>query len=133
MLWQAETHFRFDMIGGWVGRTVTQQECRWYWDYRALIGVRPPIGGATFRRFLLAHHVRAVIEGPGTQPLAARLVAAALPDVHPTQVADSTILVLPSHLPLQLPAGGPALQPAKPIPPTPTELPCTVPPYPAAE
>jgi hypothetical protein len=92
MLWQAETHFRFSMIGGWVGRSITKPECRWYWSYRAVAGVPPPDNGAAFRRFLLDHHVRAEVEGPGTGPWDRRLLASALDGVRARRVADATVL-----------------------------------------
>jgi hypothetical protein len=129
MLWQAEAKFSFAMIGGWVGRSILPSECRWYWDYHALIGVRPPGGAAGFRRFLLAHHVGAVVEGPGTQRWARQLVAAALPDVRPLQIADATVLLLRRTLPARLPKSAPRLAPAGRPQRAPNGLPCLVPPY----
>ncbi len=35
MLWQAETGFRFSMVGGHIGQTVIPAECRWAGDYEA--------------------------------------------------------------------------------------------------
>jgi hypothetical protein len=129
MLWQAETHFRFSMIGGWVGRSILRPDCGWYWEYRNLIGVRPPDNGAEFRRFLLAHRVDVVVEAPGTQLWAKRLMKASLFDVPSVQAADATILRLPPHLSTALPAGAPTLAPSTRPQNPPSELPCTVPPY----
>ena len=129
MLWQAETHFRFSMIGGWVGRSITSPECEWYWEYRDLMGVRPADGGVSFRRFLLAHHVRAVIEAPGTQPSARRLIATSLADVRPRHIADAIVLPLPPNLPRALPQNAPPLA-ASTLPQSPPAgLPCVVAPY----
>lgn len=129
MLWQAETHFRFRMIGGWVGRSILRADCRWYWEYRALIGVRPPDDGAGLRRFLITHHVALVVEGPGTQVWAAQLISAALSDLRPERIADATILRLPVSLPLALPENSPSIRPAAVPQNLPSELPCRVPPY----
>lgn len=112
MLWQAETGFDVSMIGGHVGRNITRPECRWYWDYRALSGaVVPPGGAAEFRRFLLAHHVGAIVEGPGTRAWSLALIAASLPDVRGVQVRDATVLRIPPTLPVALPKGGPPIPP----------------------
>jgi hypothetical protein len=129
MLWQAETHFRFSMIGGWVGRSITRPECPWYWSYRALLGVPPPDGGAAFRRFLLQHHVSVVVEGPGTQAWARRLLSASLADVRAEHAADATVLRIPRNLPAALPSNAPTLRPALRPQAPPAQLPCTVPPY----
>jgi len=129
MLWQAETHFRFTMIGGWVGRSITKPECRWYWSYRALAGVSPPDNGAAFRRFLLQHHVSVVVEGPGTQAWARRLLATSLADVHAERVGDATVLRIPPDLAAALPKNARPLRPASRPQAPPAGLPCTVPPY----
>ena len=94
MLWQAETHFRFVMIGGHVGQAIIPSECPWYRDYESLGGAVPPGGPAGFRRFLLAHHVNVVIEGPRTGTAVKRLVGASLPDVTPVHGAGVTFLRL---------------------------------------
>jgi hypothetical protein len=114
MLWQAETNFRFKLVGGHVGHHIIKPECRWYWDYRALAGVDPPGGAAEFRSFLLAHDVAAVIEGPGTKAKIHRLFDASLPDVTPVTVDDAVVRPLRAGLPAALPAGGPELAPPKP-------------------
>jgi hypothetical protein len=132
MLWQAETHFRFSMLGGWVGRSITRPECPSYWSYRALAGVPPPDNGAGFRRFLIQHDVGVVVEGPGTRPWARRLLAASLADVPAKKVADATVLQIPPGLPPGLPKNAPALRPASHPPAPPAWLPCAVPPYAAS-
>lgn len=129
MLWQAEARFRFRMIGGWVGRSVLKGDCRWYWEYRALTGLRPPDDGAGLRRFLIAHHVGAVVEDSGTQPWAARLVSGVLADVQPERIAGATVLRLPTSLPLKLPENAPRIRPATAPQSAPSGLPCSVPPY----
>jgi hypothetical protein len=111
MLWQAESNFRFKLVGGHVGHHIIRSECRWYWDYRALAGVDPPGGAAEFRRFLIAHDVAAVIEGPRTPPKIRRLIAASLPDVSPRAVDDAVVRRLGPSLPAKLPANAPPLQP----------------------
>jgi len=129
MLWQAETDFRFRMIGGWVGRSILRSDCRWYWEYRALIGVRPPDNGAGLRRFLISHHVAVVVEGPGTQRSAQRLIAASLSDVSARRVADAVVLRLPTNLPPALPKNSPPILPASSPQNPPSGLPCKIPPY----
>ena len=113
MLWQAETGFAFRMIGGWTGHHIIPADCRWYWDYRALAGVRPPGGAAAFRRFLLAHHVDVVVEGPGATPNSLRLIEATLPELTPVRAADASVIRIPAATAAQLPTGGPSLAPAK--------------------
>lgn len=109
MLWQAETGFRFSMLGGHIGQAVIPSECRWFGDYEALAGATPPGGAAGFRRFLLAHHVDVIVEGPHTSTWARELVAASLPDLRPLRVAGATVLRLPLGLSRSLPPGAPPL------------------------
>ncbi len=111
MLWQAETGFRFAMIGGHVGQTIIPAECRWAGDWESLGGGDPPGGAAGFRRFLLAHHVTVVVEGPHTKPWARELIASSIPDVRPVRVADATVLRIPPGLPQALPHDAPPLPP----------------------
>lgn len=112
MLWQAETGFRFVTLGGHVGQTIIPSECRWAGDYASLGGATPPGGAAGFRRFLLAHHVDVVVEGPGTTPRVKELIRSSLPDVRPLRVADATVLRL-RNLPPPLPADAPPLPPKR--------------------
>ena len=111
MLWQAETGFRFTMIGGHIGQAIIPSECRWRDDWASLAGGTPPGGAAGFRRFLLAHHVDVVVEGPHTKPWARALIASSLSDVRPVRVADATVLRLPPDLPRALPRDAPPLPP----------------------
>jgi hypothetical protein len=111
MLWQAETHFRFRLVGGHVGQAIIPSECRWKGDYESLGGGTPPGGPAGFRRFLLAHHVNVVVEGPGTSRQARQLIRSSLPDVPQVRVADATVLRL-SGLSPSLPRDAPPLPPA---------------------
>lgn len=106
MLWQAETHFRFAMIGGHVGQSIIPAECPWYRDYESLGGGMPPGGPAGFRRFLLARHVTVVVEGPRTSARVRKLIRASLPDVRQVRVADVTLLRL-SNLSPVLPGDAP--------------------------
>src|SRR5439155_14608867 len=101
----------------------------WYWEYRALIGVRPPDDGAAFRRFLITHRVGAVVEGPGTQPWARQLISSVLADVRPRRIADATVLRLPANLSRALPENAPPIRPATAPQNLPSDLPCSVPPY----
>jgi hypothetical protein len=110
MLWQAETHFRFRMIGGHVGEAIIPSECRWAGDYESLAGGTPPGGPAGFRRFLLAHHVNVVVEGPGTSRQVRQLIRSSLPDVPALRVADATVLRL-AGIPRSLPRDAPPLPP----------------------
>jgi hypothetical protein len=108
MLWQAETHFRFAMIGGHVGQAIIPSECRWYGDYESLGGGTPPGGAAGFRRFLLAHHVNVIVEDPGTGTAVRELLRSSLPDVPPVRVAGATVFRL-SNLSRLLPSDAPPL------------------------
>jgi len=109
MLWQAETGFRFSMIGGHIGQFIIPAECRWAGDWESLDGGAPPGGAAAFRRFLLAHHVTVVVEGPHTLTWAKELIASSIPDVRPVRVADATVLRIPPGLPRALPRDAPPL------------------------
>lgn len=129
MLWQAESGFRFSMIGGWVGRSILRPDCRSYWEYRDLVGVRPADNGSAFRRFVISHHVRVVVEAPGTQPFARRLIRTVFPDVRPIRVADATLFQLPPNLPAALPKNSPPLTPSTLPQNPPSDLPCAVPTY----
>jgi hypothetical protein len=109
MLWQAETGFRFSMIGGHIGQVIIPSECPWAEDWESLAGGAPTGGAAAFRRFLLAHHVTVVVEGPGTEAWTKALVASSIPDVRPVRVADATVLRIPPGLPRALPRDAPPL------------------------
>lgn len=109
MLWQAETDFRFSMIGGHIGQVIIPPECRWAEDWESLAGGAPTGGAAAFRRFLLAHHVTVVVEGPGTETWTKALIASSIPDVRPVRVADATVLRIPPGLPRALPRDAPPL------------------------
>ena len=111
MLWQAETGFRFAMIGGHIGQFVITAECPWAEDWESLAGGPPTGGAAAFRRFLLTHRVTVVIEGPRTGAWPRELVASSLPDVRPERVADATVLRIPPGLPRALPPNAPPLPP----------------------
>jgi hypothetical protein len=112
MLWQAETGFRFRMIGGHVGQAIIPWECKWAGDWESLAGGNPPGGAAGFRRFLIAHRVNVIIEAPATTRWPRQLIAASLPDVRPVKMLGTTVYRLPPGLPLALPAGGPHLSAA---------------------
>jgi len=109
MLWQAETGFRFSMVGGHIGQTVIPAECRWRDDYVSLSGGTPPGGAAGFRKFLLAHNVDVILVGPETGTWSKKLIAASLPDVRPVRVADVKVYRLRPGLPASVPAGTPPL------------------------
>ena len=109
MLWQAETGFRFRMIGGHIGQAIIPAECPWAGDWESIAGGMPPGGAAGFRRFLLEHRVDVIVEAPATTEWPRRLIAASLPDVRPVQLLGTTVYRLFPDLPLALPAGGPRL------------------------
>jgi hypothetical protein len=111
MLWQAETGFRFRMIGGHIGQAIIPSECKWAADWESLAGGTPPRGAAGVRQFLLAHHVDVIVEAPATTSWPRRLIAAALPDVHPVRILGTTVYRLSPYLPERLPPGGPKLPP----------------------
>ena len=109
MLWQAETGFRFRMIGGHLGQAIIPSECRWARDWASLAGGAPPGGAAGFRRFLLVHGVTVIVEAPATTTWPRQLIPASLPDVRPVRILGTTVYRLRPGLPLALPAGGPWL------------------------
>jgi hypothetical protein len=109
MLWQAETGFRFRMIGGHIGQTIIPSECIWAGAWASLGGGKPPGGAAGFRLFLLRHHVSVIVEAPATTSWPRRLIAASLPDVRPVRIDGTTVYRLRPDLPFSLPAGGPPL------------------------
>jgi hypothetical protein len=109
MLWQAETGFRFRMIGGHIGQAIIPSECRWAGAWESLAGGEPPGGAGGFRRFLLAHRVGVIVEAPATTAWPKRLIAASLPDIQPVRMLGTTVYRLRPGLPLALPAGGPSL------------------------
>ena len=109
MLWQAETGFRFSMIGGHIGQAVIPAECPWVQEWDSLAGGAPTGGAAAFRRFLLAHDVTVIIEGPGTETWPKELIAASIPDVRSVRIADATVLRIPPDLPRALPRNAPPL------------------------
>jgi hypothetical protein len=91
MVWQAESNFRYRMIGGHVGYHIIPSEEQWANVYRSFTGHRRHSAGpGTLRRFLLAHHVRLVIQGPRTPPKIQRLIAAAVGSP-PTAVDDALL------------------------------------------
>jgi hypothetical protein len=74
MLWQAENHMRYRMIGGYLGSR-PPSEARWSGVYRALITSEvPPHAGGIFRRFLADHNANVVVIAPGTRPSVRHLV-----------------------------------------------------------
>jgi hypothetical protein len=86
MLWQAENHMRFRMVGGYLGNRPPEED-RWSGFYRALITGDLPAGASrTLRRFLKDHNATVVVVAPGTKPSLRRLVRT-LP-VRPTRNAD---------------------------------------------
>jgi hypothetical protein len=109
MLWQAETGFRFSMIGGHIGQFIIPSECGWAGDWDSLAGGTPPYGADGFRRFLLEHHVTVVVEGPHTKRWARELIGSSIPDVRPVRVADAMVLRIPHDLPRSLPNDAPPL------------------------
>jgi hypothetical protein len=109
MLWQAETGFRFSMIGGHIGQVIIPAECRWRDEWASIAGGAPPGGAAAFRRFLLDHRVTVVVEGPHTRPWAKALIASSIPDARSERVADATVLRIPPGLPRALPRDAPPL------------------------
>lgn len=94
LAWQAEEEMSFRLVGGHLGEGIPPEERRWRPVYRALAGSEPlPNGKETFRRFLEAHDVRAVIVAPpGAKRHSARLLIATLPP--PISVRDSHVYLL---------------------------------------
>jgi hypothetical protein len=77
MLWQAETHLRFQMVGGYLGPRKTPEAARWYELYHGFAGgPLPHDAGRRLRRFLTAHDVRWIVVAPGSKPKVRRLVSA---------------------------------------------------------
>ena len=111
MLWQAETNFRFSMIGGHIGQALIPSECVWGGGWESLAGGNPPGGAGGFRLFLLAHGVNVVLVGPGVGSWPSELLASSLPDVTPVHAAGETIYRLRPGMPNNLPPGGPPLVP----------------------
>ena len=111
MLWQAETGFRFSMIGGHIGQVIIPAECHWAHAWESLRRGLPHAGVGGFRRFLLAHKVTVIVVGLHTHVWSRLIVAAALPDVRPTAVAGVKVYRLRPGLPLALPPGGLPLPP----------------------
>jgi hypothetical protein len=75
MLWQAENHMRYRMVGGHLGNR-PPDEARWNDLLRALISGRhlPANADHAFPHFLRAHRVTTVVVAPGTKPTLRRLV-----------------------------------------------------------
>jgi hypothetical protein len=93
MLWQAESGFRFNSIGGHFALRVTPAEREWRDVYERLnTGVLTP---QRLRAFLTSHLVDVVVVTPGTRESARRAVEAAVarPPVHASQS-----LIYPLHL-----------------------------------
>ncbi len=109
MLWQAETGFRYRMIGGHIGQAIIPSECKWAGDWASIGGGTPPGGAAGFRQFLLAHSVSVIIEAPAATTWERKLIAASLPDVRPVRLNGTAVYRLRPGLPYALPAGGPKL------------------------
>lgn len=75
MLWQAETRFRFTLVGGHFALKVTPQERAWADVYDGLGTGR--VTPARLRSFLAAHRVDEVLVARGARPGVLRLVRAA--------------------------------------------------------
>jgi len=76
MLWQAETHLRFHMVGGYLGPRKTPAEARWYELYHGFAGGPLPRNAThRFRRFLAVHDVQWIVVAPGAKPKVRRLVS----------------------------------------------------------
>lgn len=96
MLWQAETDFRFRLVGGHIGRRTTIAEEPWEDVYRALQGgsALPPPPNERILAFLGAHRVDAIVVVSGTRAASRRLVASlGLPW---TSAGDARIYEVPS-------------------------------------
>jgi hypothetical protein len=72
MLWQAESGFRFALVGGHFALRVTPQERRWQDVYLGINGGR--VTPRRLRAFLAAHRVDEIVVAPGARPGARRLV-----------------------------------------------------------
>jgi hypothetical protein len=88
LFWQAETGMRFRLVGGHLGRRVIRAEEHWRAVYDAL-GPGPAVAESTFRRFLAAHGVDAIVVAPGTRPSALRLVRKL--GIPPVRAADALV------------------------------------------
>jgi hypothetical protein len=75
MLWQAESQFRFRLVGGHFALRVTPQERAWSVVYAGLASGRVP--PRRLRAFLVAHAVTRIVVAPGTRPGARRAARAA--------------------------------------------------------
>jgi hypothetical protein len=91
MLWQAEHHMRYRMVGGYLGNRPPSEE-RWERFYRELISGRRLPPSADFLRFLQAHGATVVVVAPRTKPRLRRLVRT-LP-VRPRREADVLVYAL---------------------------------------
>ncbi|HSL65587.1 MAG TPA: hypothetical protein VK874_13110 [Gaiellaceae bacterium] len=88
MLWQAETSFRFRMVGGHFGLRVTPSEDRWRDVYEGLgLGT---VAAPRLRRFLATHDVDVVVVTPGTRGRARRMVEAAV-GAPPVRTLDALV------------------------------------------
>lgn len=74
MLWQAEAHFRYRLVGGAFAVRVVPQERGWRDVYTGLGAGR--VTPRRLRAFLTAHRVSRIVVAPGTRPGALRLVRA---------------------------------------------------------
>jgi hypothetical protein len=90
MLWQAETGFRFRLVGGHFALRVTPQEEAWRDVYTGVNAGR--VTPRRFRSFLVAHRIDRVVVAPGTRRGARRLVAAAF-RARPRRVLDALVYV----------------------------------------
>jgi hypothetical protein len=75
MLWQAESGFRFRLVGGHFALRVTPQERPWADVYAGLGAGR--VTPLRLRAFLAAHGVTRIVVAPGTRPGAIRLARVA--------------------------------------------------------
>lgn len=75
MLWQAESHFRFRIVGGHFALRVTPEERAWSDVYAGLGTGR--VTPERLRAFLTAHGVSRIVVAPGTRPGARRLARVA--------------------------------------------------------
>jgi hypothetical protein len=88
MLWQAESGFRFRMIGGHFALRVTPAEEEWRDVYEELGNGR--ISPRRLRSFLTAHVVDVVVVAPGTRRRVRRVVAATIGSA-PTRPGDALL------------------------------------------
>jgi hypothetical protein len=88
MLWQAETGFRFHMVGGHFALRVTPSERKWRDVYETLgAGTLEP---RRLCAFLIAHDVDVVLVAPGTRAAVGDLVRSAVPQ-DPRVVLDTLV------------------------------------------